>query len=214
MFTLFHRYLQGAYQEGLGRPCWIIGTFPSVLIREATGTLRMDREVDYFYGSAQNRFWLILSELYKEQTKDYTFSLARGWKNTQAIKERQALLASLHLGITDVYAEVQTEGGSSDGDLRNPRFNPYLSTIFHHPDTTALAATSLYAARLVHTALLTEGYCLFARFQNWQRGYYQKTMPERILTLITLPSPSPRNRKSLTQLIHDYRERLSPYAKT
>lgn len=214
MFTLFHRYLQGAYQEGLGRPCWIIGTFPSVLIREAAGTLQRERDVDYFYGSVQNRFWAILAQVYKEQTGNHTFSLSRGWQNRKAIEERRALLAALRLGISDVYEEVQTEGGSSDGDLCNPRISPYLPAIFQHPETIALAATSLYAARIIHKALLAEGYRPLPQAQNRQQRCYHRTGPEKTLTLMTLPSPSPRNRKSLTQLIGEYRERLSPYIKT
>lgn len=83
----------------------ILGSFPSV----------RSREVGFFYGHPQNRFWKTLAALFGEVVP-------------QSINEKQAFLQAHKIALWDVIASCEIVG-SSDATIRNAVPND-LSRIF------------------------------------------------------------------------------------
>ena len=77
----------------------ILGSFPSVL----------SRQNQFYYGNPQNRFWRVLSELYR-------------YPLPQTVAEKRALLADTHIALWDVIASCEVHG-SADASIRNARPN-------------------------------------------------------------------------------------------
>ncbi len=73
----------------------ILGSFPSV----------KSREMHFFYGHPQNRFWKLISELYGEP-------------KPETIEEKKSLLLKHHIALWDVIASCDI-AGSSDSSIRN-----------------------------------------------------------------------------------------------
>lgn len=73
----------------------ILGSFPSV----------KSREMQFFYGHPQNRFWKLIAELYGEP-------------KPETIEEKKALLLKHHIALWDVIASCDI-AGSSDSSIRN-----------------------------------------------------------------------------------------------
>ena len=73
----------------------ILGSFPSV----------KSREMAFFYGHPQNRFWRLVVALYDDDTP-------------QTVEERRAFLLRHHIALWDVIASC-TIVGSSDSSIRD-----------------------------------------------------------------------------------------------
>ena len=73
----------------------ILGSFPSV----------KSREMAYFYGHPQNRFWRVVAALYEDDIP-------------QTVEERRAFLLRHHIALWDVIASC-TIVGSSDSSIRD-----------------------------------------------------------------------------------------------
>ena len=73
----------------------ILGSFPSV----------KSREMMYFYGHPQNRFWKIVSALYNEETP-------------MTVEERRSFLLRNHIAAWDSIHQC-TISGSSDSSIRD-----------------------------------------------------------------------------------------------
>ena len=106
----------------------ILGSFPSV----------KSREVSFFYGHPQNRFWRVLARLLDCDVP-------------QTIDEKSALLHARHIALWDVIASCDIQG-SSDSSIRGARAND-LSPIFAAAPIRAVfcngaSAFSLYQKHL------------------------------------------------------------------
>ena len=73
----------------------ILGSFPSV----------KSREMGYFYGHPQNRFWKVLARIFAEEVP-------------MTVEERRAFLLRHHLAAWDVLASCRITG-SSDSSIRD-----------------------------------------------------------------------------------------------
>ena len=73
----------------------ILGSFPSV----------KSREMMFFYGHKQNRFWQVISTIFAEQTPN-------------TIEEKKILLKKHNLALWDVIKSCDIEG-SSDSSIKN-----------------------------------------------------------------------------------------------
>ena len=73
----------------------ILGSFPSV----------RSREVGFFYGHPQNRFWRVLAGVFSEDVPT-------------TVEEKRAFLARNHIALWDVIASCEIEG-SSDSSIRS-----------------------------------------------------------------------------------------------
>lgn len=93
----------------------ILGSFPSV----------KSREVNFFYGHPQNRFWRVISSIV-------------GAPCPQTIDEKRALLLQSHIAVWDVIKSCDITG-SSDSSIKNVTAND-LSQIFNAADIRAVFA--------------------------------------------------------------------------
>ena len=73
----------------------ILGSFPSV----------KSRQVEFYYGNRQNRFWKILCGFFKEDIPEST-------------SDKIAFLHKIHVALWDVVIECEIEG-SSDSSIKN-----------------------------------------------------------------------------------------------
>lgn len=73
----------------------ILGSFPSV----------KSREVNFFYGHPQNRFWKVIAAVYGEKTPG-------------SIEEKKSFLLRNHIAVWDVIKSCDIEG-SADSSIKN-----------------------------------------------------------------------------------------------
>jgi len=73
----------------------ILGSFPSV----------KSREIGFFYGHPQNRFWKVVAAVFDEDVP-------------QTIEEKKAFLLRNHIAVWDVIQSCDIEG-SSDASIKN-----------------------------------------------------------------------------------------------
>jgi len=188
-----HRYIK----EGLYTPKdatgLLIGTFPSVLIREKFGRLRAT-DTDFFYGSIDNNFWPDLAAIYH---RTFRFD----WSE-EAIEQRKDLLDGLGLALSDAIFACQTLGSAMDTALQNIELNKRLiQTLDNTPTITTLYFTSssgkVNAESLTLRLLKEEGRSSGMKITQ-QKGprmrsflFIDQDGKQRLIKTITLYSPSP-----------------------
>ena len=109
----------------------ILGSFPSV----------RSREVGFFYGHPQNRFWRTLANLFDEIVP-------------QSIEEKRDLLLRHGIALWDVIASCEIVG-SSDSSIRNAKPND-LSAVLATASIGAIFTNGKTAHRLYCTYLQKE----------------------------------------------------------
>lgn len=105
----------------------ILGSFPSV----------KSREVGFFYGHPQNRFWRILAAVFEAPVP-------------QTIPEKRAFLHTHHIALWDVIASCEIKG-SADSSIRAVTPNDIASL---------LERTSI-------TTIFTNGKTSFSLYNRW-----------------------------------------------
>ena len=101
----------------------ILGTMP----------LPKSREVQFYYGHPQNRFWRVLAAVLGEEVP-------------QSVPEKKAMLLRHRIALWDVLAECEITG-ASDSSIRNPVAND-LSVILDHAPVQAVFTTGATAWKL------------------------------------------------------------------
>ena len=101
----------------------ILGTMPSP----------KSREVQFYYGHPQNRFWRVLAAVLGEEVP-------------QSVPEKEAMLLRHRIALWDVLAECEITG-ASDSSIRNPVAND-LSVILNHAPVQAVFTTGATAWKL------------------------------------------------------------------
>ena len=101
----------------------ILGTMPSP----------KSREVQFYYGHPQNRFWRVLAAVLGEEVP-------------QSVPEKKAMLLRHRIALWDVLAECEITG-ASDSSIRNPVSND-LSVILGHAPVQAVFTTGATAWKL------------------------------------------------------------------
>lgn len=101
----------------------ILGTMPSP----------KSREVQFYYGHPQNRFWRVLVAVLGEELP-------------QSVPEKKAMLLRHRIALWDVLAECEITG-ASDSSIRNPVAND-LSVILDHAPVQAVFTTGATAWKL------------------------------------------------------------------
>ncbi|MBQ6544583.1 MAG: DNA-deoxyinosine glycosylase [Lachnospiraceae bacterium] len=107
----------------------ILGSFPSV----------KTREMKFFYGHPQNRFWFVMAELFQE-----TYPVTA--------EERRSFLLRHHIAAWDVIGECDIVG-SSDASIRNVRAND-LRPILEGAPIRKICANGKTAFRLYQKYIL------------------------------------------------------------
>ncbi len=101
----------------------ILGTMPSP----------KSREVQFYYGHPQNRFWRVLAAVLGEEVP-------------RSVPEKKAMLLRHRIALWDVLAECEITG-ASDSSIRNPVAND-LSVILGHAPVQAVFTTGATAWKL------------------------------------------------------------------
>ena len=101
----------------------ILGTMPSP----------KSREVQFYYGHPQNRFWRVLAAVLGEEVP-------------QSVPEKNAMLLRHRIALWDVLAECEITG-ASDSSIRNPVPDD-LSVILGHAPVQAVFTTGATAWKL------------------------------------------------------------------
>ena len=101
----------------------ILGTMPSP----------KSREVQFYYGHPQNRFWRVLAAVLGEEVP-------------QSVPEKKAMLLRHRIALWDVLAECEI-AGASDSSIRNPVAND-LSVILDRAPVQAVFTTGATAWKL------------------------------------------------------------------
>lgn len=101
----------------------ILGTMPSP----------KSREVQFYYGHPQNRFWWVLAAVLGEEVP-------------RSVPEKKAMLLRHRIALWDVLAECEITG-ASDSSIRNPVAND-LSVILDHAPVQAVFTTGATAWKL------------------------------------------------------------------
>jgi G:T/U-mismatch repair DNA glycosylase len=188
-----HRYIEKGWYTPQNATTILLGTFPSVLIREAFGRVR-PTDVDFFYGSGDNNFWPDLSSIYRRPLS---------YQRTEAaIQQRMDLLHDLGLGISDAIYACTTSGSAVDTALQNIELNTSLiKTLDEHPAITKLYFTSssgkINAESLTLKMLKESGRISGMKITQNSRPRMRQFLFRpisgalRTITTITLISPSP-----------------------
>jgi G:T/U-mismatch repair DNA glycosylase len=183
---------QGLYTPH-GATALLIGTFPSVLIREAFNRLR-PTDTDFFYGSIDNNFWQDMGAIYN---RSFRFD-----QSEEAVQQRKALLNDLGLGLSDAIYACQTAGSAMDTALQHIELNEHLiHTLDNAPSIATLFFTS--SSGKVNAESLTLR-LLKERGRTSQMKITQQSGPrkrafiftdiegrQRLMNTVTLYSPSP-----------------------
>ena len=101
----------------------ILGSFPSV----------KSREVKFFYGHPQNRFWKVVADVFGE-------------KNPETIEDKKSLILKNHLALWDVISECEITG-SSDASIKNAKVND-ISIILKDSSIKKIVVNGKTAERL------------------------------------------------------------------
>ena len=133
----------------------ILGSIPGV----------KSRENNFYYSNPTNRFWKILTVIYKDD-----FANA---KNNEKIK----LLLKNHIALFDVYAscEMKKENSSLDSNIINQKFNDIESVIME----TKISRIFITSKRA---------------YEDFIKKFGKRFLDLKI-DIINLPSPSSANRR-------------------
>ena len=113
----------------------IIGTMPPFRFCTSGGRTLHDNDVDFYYGSRDNHFWKLLSEV--------TGTPLEFVNTTEAVNQRKQLLKQLHIGITDIVGScIHRNGKSDDASLFSIAPKPLDKLLLEHPNIEKLIYTS------------------------------------------------------------------------
>lgn len=178
----------------------IIGTMPPYRFCKTPKELYED-DVDFYYGSKDNDFWNLLSQITGAKLDK---------KNTEtAIIQRKALLSKLHIGITDIIEQcTHINGKSTDDSLDDIVLKPINELLSHHPEIDSLIYTS--------KSIIKHIYKIADKYHSWdtpKEGNTLDTPKESTIMIggkrykvIVLYSPSPSASRKVS-----YEKRLSQY---
>lgn len=188
-----HRYVKKGWYTPEGATGLLIGTFPSVLVREAFGRLRAT-DTDFFYGSIDNNFWPDLGAIYQ---RAFRFD-----QSDEAVQQRKRLLDDLGLALSDAVFACDTSGSAMDTALQHIELNTHLvETLDATPSITTLYFTSSSGkvnAESLTLRILKEASRSSSMKITQQTGprirsflYTDNLGRQRLVNTITLYSPSP-----------------------
>ena len=114
----------------------IIGTMPPHRFCIKPQVL-YEKDVNFYYGSEDNCFWELLSEVTGTE-------LSRDNSET-AVQERKTLLERLNIGITDIVETcIHFNGKSDDASLKDKSWKPLEELLENNPTIDTLIYTSTY----------------------------------------------------------------------
>lgn len=120
----------------------IVGTIPPWRFCTPEGELRK-RDVNFYYGSEDNAFWKLISEV--------TGKPLHYENSEEAVEERKELLRALRLGITDMIEScVHRNRRADDASLADIRQKNLRQLLSEHPGIGTLIYTSQFVIKQVN----------------------------------------------------------------
>lgn len=164
----------------------IVGTIPPWRFCVPEGELKK-KDVNFYYGSENNAFWKLISEVTGE---------ALHFENSEeAVEERKRLLKRLHLGITDIIEScVHRNRRSDDASLADIRQKDLRRLLSEHPRIDTLIYTSQFVIRQVNQIADCHRHA-------WQRPSRQGStqIGEKKYHVMVLYSPSPNALRAVSR---------------
>lgn len=156
----------------------IIGTMPPYRFCIKPQNL-FDDDVNFYYGSKNNYFWKLLSEV---------TGTTLTYKNSQeAINQRKSLLKKLNIGITDIVEKcIHKNEKSDDASLTEITNKPIKELLLQNPNIDTLIYTSAFVIKQINKIA--------------DKSYHSWKIPRKVGTIIinkkeynviVLYSPSP-----------------------
>ncbi|WP_075352374.1 uracil-DNA glycosylase family protein [Algoriphagus marinus] len=180
----------------------IIGTIPPARFCAEGEKQLFDTDVDFYYGSKENAFWDLVTEVFGEPLEKL---------NTQkAIDQRKSLLTALGIGITDIISECTRENQSASDDKLTVISRKDLGQLLiDHPSITTLIYTSEFVKKEINQ--LFGGYHLIDK-ENKKKQFIK--INKKIYEVRILYSPSPSGLRNLgpdgrVKRLNQYRDFLS-----
>ncbi len=109
----------------------VLGTFPSV----------KSREINFYYGHPQNRFWKVMATVTKSEVPG-------------TIEEKKELLLANHIAVWDVIQKCDIIG-SSDSSIKNVEVND-IAGLLKKTNIETIVANGATAERLYNTYALSQ----------------------------------------------------------
>ncbi len=172
----------------------IIGTIPPP--RFCNKSLKIyPSDVDFYYGSRDNHFWDIVSEVFNA-------SLTRG--TLVSVLERKRLLEDKNIGICDIIKKVERKNPNSASDdnliVNKDSFLDIEALLRDYQNVTTLIYTSQKVKSFMYKKTKKEHIhtndCIEIKLNN------------KLYEVIVLPSPSPRNTTEYSEKIKSYQKAL------
>lgn len=162
----------------------IVGTMPPYRFCIKPQEL-FDNDVNFYYGSKDNYFWNLMTEVTSTQL-DY--------KNSEeAVNQRKALLTKLNIGITDIVEKcTHNDGKSDDASLKEITHKPIKELLLQNPKIDTLIYTSAFVIKQIN--------------QLADKSYHEWKIPRKVgiatingkkYNVIVLYSPSPTALRSI-----------------
>lgn len=163
----------------------IIGTMPPYRFCIKPKEL-LDGDVDFYYGSKDNYFWDLLSEVTGIQLNQEN--------SKETINQRKSLLTTLNIGITDIVEKcIHKDKKSDDASLEIITLKPIKELLLQNPQIDTLIYTSTFVIKQVN--------------QIADKSYHNWEIPNKTGTVfingkeynvVVLYSPSPTALRRIT----------------
>lgn len=174
----------------------IIGSIPPYRFCTEPQDL-FDNDVNFYYGSRNNYFWKLLTEVTGIQL-DY--------KNTEAaVNQRKTLLTNLNVGVTDIIQQcIHKDRKSDDASLQKITLKPLKELLFLNPQIDTLLYTSKFIIKQINQ-IADKSY-----HEEWDSSKKHGTVVinGKKYNVVVLYSPSPlaRRRVSHEAQLSQYKE--------
>lgn len=178
----------------------IIGTIPPFRFCTNDKKDLYASDVDFYYGSKDNYFWDIMSEI--------TCQKLHYINSPEAIEERKEILRRHHTGITDIVKECIHKNGKSDDnslliDEKDPNaLKPLNELLLKYPGIEQLIYTSKFVSKLVNRIA-------DKHYHSWDKDNSKKGIVyinQRCYPVAILYSPSPSALRRVSK-----KDRLTQY---
>jgi len=183
----------------------IIGTTPPM--RFTQGLEKSPDDVDFYYGSRDNYFWDLMSDIFNT-------SISRN-NNSQAIDERKKLLQKHNIGLIDIVLEFErTENNASDNNLHVIKFQNIYEILKTHSKIEKIFFTGYSSTRSAEslTSRHLGEYKVYNTIVSKDSPKHKKFKIEnREIHSYSLYSPSPSARKKYEVILQQYKTYLGDF---
>ncbi len=175
----------------------IIGTIPPFRFCVSGEKRLYPRDVDFYYGSRDNGFWSLISEVTQVKLC---------YENTKkAVDQRKRLLRKLDAGITDIVEKcIHKDGRSDDASLEIIELKALRKLLMDYPNIEELIYTSIFVARQVSKIADKKRHAW--SHEDPKRGHVVINQVKYPVTVLYSPSPNALRGVSKEKRLAQYRE--------